>query len=446
VSAQAPPPAAASQEGRSRGLALIAVAIILTGLNLRTAANSVGPVLEELEHGLGITSGLAGVITTMPVLCFAALGFAGPPLSARFRDSHVLAGGLVTMALGLVLRSVVSSFWLFLVGTVLAMAGGALGNVLLPGLVKRYFPTRTGLMVGAYGTALSVGGALAASLPQQVVSATGENGWRLALGMWAGLALVSAIPWLFVPARPGVGRGTRTTVPMGPLRHSPLAIAMALFFGFQAMQAYVIVGWAPQYLRDSGLAAGAAGLLLALNTVVTIPLNGIVPVLTVRARLQRPLLGGFLAFYVVGWIGLWAAPTAAPLLWMLLLAFGLATFPMVLALIGLRARTPETVAALSTVTQSWGYLLSGVGPLLVGVLHGITGNYTGMFVLVLAGVVALGTTGWVVTRQRYVDDEVERAVPGWSPATRAEDLIEAAGAEPPVAVHVREPDDASRRG
>src|SRR3954453_4213635 len=106
---------------------------------------------------------------------------------------------------------------------------------------------------------------------------------------------------------------------------------------------------------------------------------------------------------------------------MSLLALGMGTFAMVLTLIGLRARTPETTAALSTVVQGWGYLLAAGGPLLVGVLRGITGRYTGLFGFVLLGVVALTASGWVVTRQRYVDDEVERSVPGWSRPGRAAD-------------------------
>jgi CP family cyanate transporter-like MFS transporter len=233
---------------------------------------------------------------------------------------------------------------------------------------------------------------------------------------------------------------------MRVLTRSPLALALAVFFGLQALEAYVIIGWAPQYLRDAGLAAGTAGLLLAINTVVTIPINAVVPGLTVRARLQRPLLIGFLVCYVAGWVGLWLAPLAAPLLWMLLLAVGLGTFAMVLTLIGLRARTPETTAALSTVAQGWGYLLSGLGPLLVGVLHGLTGSYAGMFVIVLLAVAGLGVSGWLVTRPRYVDDEVERTFPGWSPAGRRADVVEAVGAEPPVTVHVTEPDGGSPRG
>ncbi|MGY1590556.1 MFS transporter [Geodermatophilus sp. SYSU D00708] len=433
------PLAAPPAHDHRRGLVLIGTAIVLTGFNLRTAVNSIGPVLEEIERGLAISSGMAGLLTTMPVLCFAAIGFAGPPLAARYRDGHVLAGALLAMAAGLVLRSASGAFWLFLVGTVLAMVGGALGNVLLPSLVKRHFPTRTGLLVGAYSVAMAVGGAIAAVAAAPLADAAGAEGWRWALSVWAVGAVVAALPWLAVPARPGASRAGHTSVRMRSLVRSPMAIALAVFFGMQSMQAYVLIGWGAQYLRDSGLSAATAGLLLGVNTVVVIPLNAVVPVLTVRPRAQRPLLLGFVVCYVAGWLGLLQAPTTVPWLWMGLLALGMGSFAMVLTLIGLRARTAETTAALSTVTQGWGYLLAGTGPLLVGVLRGSTGGYTGMFVVVLVGVAVLLGAGWLVTRQRYVDDEV----PGWACDAHHGDVIEVAGTEPPVTVHVREPDAGS---
>jgi MFS transporter, CP family, cyanate transporter len=427
-------PAASTAGTSTRGLWLIGIAIVLTALNLRTAVNSVGPVLQELEEGLHLSSGLAGVVTALPVLCFAALGFAGPPLSARYRDSYVLAGAMATMTAGLVLRGVAGSFWLFLVGTVAAMTGGALGNVLLPSLVKRYFPNRTGLLVGAYSTAMSIGGAMVAVAAQPIADAAGVDGWRWAMGVWAVPAFVAALVWLAIPARPGNSPAGYAPVRIRSLLRSRTAVAMALFFGIQALECYVIVGWAAQYLRDEGLSATAAGLLLSVNLVMIIPVNMVVPALTVRVRLQRPLLVFFLACYAIGWLGLWVSPLTVPWLWMGLLGVAMGTFAMVLTLIGLRTRTAETTAALSTATQGWGYLIAGAGPLLVGVLRGITGSYTGMFVLVMAGVVLMTITGWLVTRQRFVDDEV----PGSTPAgPRDDDLIEVAGAEPPATVHVR---------
>jgi CP family cyanate transporter-like MFS transporter len=309
------------------------------------------------------------------------------------------------------------------------MVGGALGNVLLPSLVKRYFPHRTGAMVGAYSTAMTLGGAVVAISTAPIAAAAGDEGWRWALGVWAVLPLIAAVPWLFVRATPGASRGSHSAVPMRPLLRSPTALALTVFFGVQAIVAYVVIGWSAQYLRDSGLSAPAAGLLLGLNSLVAIPISAVVPSLTVHPGRQRPLLVGFVGCYVVGWLGLWLAPTTAPWIWMVVLSIAMGAFPMVLTLIGLRARAPETVAALSTVTQSWGYLLAAAGPLLVGVLVGATGSYDGMFVLMLGCVAILLVTGWLVTRPRYVDDEV----PGWSPA------------EPRVAATLSS-DDGSRPG
>jgi CP family cyanate transporter-like MFS transporter len=423
--------------GRRRGLLLIGLAIVLTGLNLRTAVTSVGPVLQEIQSGLAISSGLAGLITSMPVLCFAVIGFAGPPLSARFRDSHVLAGALLAMATGLVLRSLAGGFALFLAGTVVAMAGGALGNVLLPSLVKRYFPRRTGLLVGAYSTALGLGGASAAVAAQPIADAATGEGWRWALGLWAVPALAAALVWLAIRAAPGASRATHTAVRMRDLVHSRTALGLTLFFGIQSLQAYIVLGWSAQYLRDAGLSAATAGLLLGLNSVVGLPLSAVIPSLTVRPRVQRPLLAAFVSAYVVGWVGLWQAPMTAAWLWMTLIAVGMGSFSMALTLIGLRARTPETTAALSTVVQGWGYVIAGIGPLLVGVLRETTGGYTGMFALVLAGVATLAVSGWISTGQRYVDDEVDRSRPGWSSTGACTDVLESAGAEAPAAAHIR---------
>ena len=388
-----------------RGLLLIGVAIVLTAFNLRTAANSVGPVLEEIRADLGISNGGAGLITAAPLLCFAAIGFAGPPLSARFRDGHVLAGALLTMTAGLLVRGVAGSFAVFLAGTVLAMVGGALGNVLLPSLVKRYFPHRTGLLVGAYTSALTTGGALASVSAAPIAHAVGDGGWRWALGSWAVLALIAALPWLAVPARPGANRATHAAVRTSELVRSPVAWALAVFFALQSIQAFVLVGWVPSYLRDEGLSAATAGLLLGLNQLLVIPVHAVVPALTVRQHLQRPLLGAFVAAYVVGWVGLWAAPGAA-LLWMAVFSIGLGAFAMVLALLGMRARTPKSTAALSTAVQGWGYVLGSVGPLLVGVVLQATGSFVGLFGVGLVAAAGMLASGWLVTRARYVDDEV----------------------------------------
>jgi CP family cyanate transporter-like MFS transporter len=170
--------------------------------------------------------------------------------------------------------------------------------------------------------------------------------------------------------------------------------------------------------------------------VIAIPVNALVPPLAVRQHLQRPLLVAFVSFLLIGWTGLAVAPLTATWAWVVLLGFGLGTFAMVLTLMGLRARTPESTAALSTVTQGGGYLLAAVGPLLVGVLRGSTGGYTGMFVVVFTGAVLLLLTGWGVCRARYVDDEVS-GLPAHSGAGTDGPTIEVAGTEPAVTLPER---------
>ena len=164
------------------------------------------------------------------------------------------------------------------------------------------------------------------------------------------------------------------------------------------------------------------------------------PVLAVRQRLQRPVLVASLLAYVIGSTGLWAAPTAAPVLWMAVLAIGLGSFPLALTLFGLRAGSPESTAALSTFAQGVGYAIAGLGPLLVGLLRGATGDYTGMFVVVLVGVVVLGAAGWIGTSPRTIEDEID-APPVARP--RGAEVLEAAGEAPIV---VREPGAGSPRG
>jgi CP family cyanate transporter-like MFS transporter len=180
---------------------------------------------------------------------------------------------------------------------------------------------------------------------------------------------------------------------------------LTVFFALQSLQAYVIVGWLPSYLREAGESAATAGLLLGLNQLLVIPVHAVVPALLVRQNLQRPLLGTFIAAYVGGWTGLWAAPGLA-VVWVAFLAVGLGAFAMVLALFGMRARTPQSTAALSTAVQGWGYVLGSIGPLLVGVVLGLTGSYVGLFVVVLVAAAGMLASGWLVTRERYIDDEI----------------------------------------
>ncbi|MGH3682673.1 MAG: MFS transporter, partial [Natronosporangium sp.] len=183
-----------------------------------------------------------------------------------------------------------------------------------------------------------------------------------------------------------------------------LGWAMAVFFGCQSLGAYALMGWLAQLFRDAGFTPATAGLLLAAVTTVGVPVAFLMPSLVIRLPDLRLLIAGLSTASVAAYLGLALAPAAAPVLWMLLVAVGQSAFPLALTMFGLRARTPEGTVALSAFAQSTGYLVAGLGPLLVGVLYGSTGGWTVPLAL-LIGVIGVQTlAGFAVARPRYIED------------------------------------------
>ena len=385
-----------------RQIWLLLAALVLTGLSMRTAVTSVGAVLDDLESGLHVSSGAAGLITTLPVICFAAMGSLTPRLSHRFGAHRLLVVSLLLMTLGLVLRAVVGSIWAFLLLSVLALSGGAISNVLMPSLVKRHFPDHIGRMTAVYTTALAIG--LTASAGLTVPIGRLGDGWPLGLGSWALLSAVAVLPWLPTLRRdrpdPDAPRGLSAK----RLVHSRTAWLLMIFFAFQSFQAYIAFGWFAKFLRAHGISAGAAGAMVALVAAVSIPVSMVVPsVAPKRRQLVIALLG---VCYLVAYVGLAVAPVGGAWAWMALTGIGGGMFPMALTMIGLRARTAETTAALSAFVQAIGYIVAGTGPLLFGVLYGATGGWGLPLALLFIALAISLTAGWLACRSSFVDDEL----------------------------------------
>lgn len=388
---------------------LVVLGIVVVAFNLRPAAVSVGPVLGEVRTGLGMSGPVTGILTSLPVLAFGVFG-ALAPRTARVVGGHrTTLFALVAVVVGLSARSAVSNIAGFLLLSLLAVAGMATANVLLPSLVKLHFPDRIGLMTSVYSTALAIGLTSASVLTVPISDAYG--GWRSGLLVWAFTAALAALPWLALvhedrravhdtlddPGEIGLGQVARTR----------LGWLMALFFGLQSMQAYAIFGWFAEVYRDAGFSPTTAGLLLGAITGISIPLSFVVPSLTARSENQAPLMCALMACYPIGYLGLAFAPRSAPLVWALFIGAGTATFPLVLTLIGLRARTPRGTAALSGFTQSAGYLLAILGPFGVGVLHDLSGRWTVPLLVLTAVNAPQLMVALALARPAYIEDELE---------------------------------------
>jgi CP family cyanate transporter-like MFS transporter len=399
---------------------LVLVGIVVLAFNLRPAAVSVGPVLDEIRAGLGMTGTEAGVLTALPVVAFALFGALAPRIAALVGTHRLTLLALVGVVVGLFCRSRVDSVVPFLALSLLALAGMATANVLLPSLVKAHFPHRIGLLTSLYSTSLAIGLTSASIATVPISDAVGD--WRDGLAAWAITAVVAALPWLALvrhdrpPADPD--RDGHTPIPLRAVARTRIGLLMALFFGLQSLQAYAIFGWFAAIFRDSGFSPASAGALLGVVTGVSIPLSFLIPSLAARMRDQRPLVWAIVGCYPVGYAGMILAPTQGAVLWAVLVGVGTCTFPLILTQINLRARTPAGTAALSGFTQSTGYLLAALGPFGFGLLHDLSGGWDLPLLALVALTVPLLVVGLAVSKPAYLEDELAGVGPASSSRRR----------------------------
>jgi CP family cyanate transporter-like MFS transporter len=387
-----------------RSTVLVLLAILLLSLNLRPAAVSVGPVLDELRDGLGMGPASAGLLTSLPVLAFAVFGALAPAAARRLGPHRVTLLALLAVVVGLASRAVVRQEWAFLLLSLVATAGMAMANVLIPSLVRLHFPDRIGLMTGLYTTMLAVGLTSAFLLTVPVADAFGS--WRYGIGAWAVLGAVAAVPWFGLVRHDEALDTPARDVSFGDIARTKLGWAMTLFFGLQSLMAYAVFGWFATLWRDSGFGAGSASALVGIVAAMSIPLSFILPQAVARAGDQRLVLVLVMACYPIAYVGLIVAPHSLAVLWAAVLGTALTTFPIVLTYIGLRTRTAGATAALSGWTQSTGYLLAVIGPFGVGVLHDATGGWTVPLVVLLALSAPLFVVGLYVGRPAHIEDQL----------------------------------------
>ncbi|MBT2384202.1 MFS transporter [Streptomyces sp. ISL-11] len=389
---------------------LLIAGLVVAALNLRPAVTSLSPLLKEVRAGLGMSGAVAGLLTSVPTLCFAVFGLAAPRLARRWGPAAVVGAGMAAIAVGLLLRPYAGGVPGFVALSALALAGIAVGNVLMPVVVKRWFPDRIGPMTGLYSMALAAGTTAAAASTVPLTDALG-GAWRLGLAAWALLAAAAALVWAVLTVRERGEGAVRTPgdardEPGARITRSPTAWALAVYFGLQATAAYIVMGWMPAIFRDAGVSASTAGVLLAVTALVGVPLAFVLPRLAARLPRQGVLAVVLAAFGLTGYAGLWLAPAAGAWAWALLLGVSTCAFPLALTMIGMRARTGAGVVRLSAFAQSAGYLLAIPGPLLVGWLNESTGGWDAPIALMAALMVPQVVAGVLAGRDRTVEDEL----------------------------------------
>ncbi len=320
---------------------------------------------------------------------------------------------IVAIIVGQVLRGAAPSYAVLLAGSVVTFAGIGIANILLPPLVKRYFPDRVGLLTAVYVGMMAIGTAVPSALAVPIADTVG---WRVSVGMWSALAVIGLLPWIIVAARhrqerratlrseePGMPEPTRMP---GRIIRSRTAWAITVIFAVSSFNAYACFSWLPQLLVDTaGVSQADAGVLLAVYSLVGLPSALIVPGLVARISDVGWVVWSAAAAIITGFLGLLLAPAAAPWLWVALAGLGPLLFPAALVLINLRTRSEHGSIALSAFTQGVGYTGGALGPLLIGVLHEATDGWTVPIVVFLATAVAATAAGFALRRPAFVEDE-----------------------------------------
>lgn len=403
-------PALAPKAG-TKAAWLILIGIIFIAVNLRAPLTSVGPVVELIRDDLQLSNTLAGMITTLPLLAFAVFSPFVPKLSQRYGIEWILFVSIILLTIGVLFRTFSGTAALYIGTAVLGMAIAAC-NVLLPGLIKREFPERIGLMTGVYSIAMNFFGAVATGIGIPIAVGLGF-GWQGALGVWGVLSFLAILVWI-----PQVKRSSRpkaaTQQTAGSkginLWKSALAWQVTLFMGLQSTMFYVLVAWLPEILKAQGISFEQSGWLVSVMQFIILPVTFIAPILAGKMKNQQLLVSVTSACFFAGIIGLLYGSIKLAIVWVILLGLGSGlAFGLAMIFFSLRTANAVQAAELSGMAQSVGYLLAAMAPMFFGYLYDLLHSWTTPL-LILAGVsLLLFAFGLGAGRDRYVasaNDEV----------------------------------------
>ena len=387
-----------------------AAAIVLLALTLRIAVASLSPLLTVISRDFPLPAAVVGLIGMAPPVAFALSAVVTPVIERRVGLERLVLIAAVAAAVALGLRAVAVGAWTLLAATAGVFAAVGVANVLIPAVVKKYFPERVGLMTTVYTTTMAVA---TFTPPLVAVPLAGAIGWRGSFAVWAFVAVTAVAPWVVTSLRARAGRDDVVEEPrasvLSRVVRVPQAWALVITFAVNSSVAYGMFAWLPTILIDTaGVDAATAGSLLALFSFMGLPVSLVVPLLVARLRRTMPFYVLAVAGGLAGVAGLLFAPAAATVLWVVLIGLPPLMFPMVLVLFGLRTRSHETAVALSGFVQSLGYALAALVPLAIGVTHELTGGWTAGL-LVLGGVIAVVVpAAVVVARSETIEEAWER--------------------------------------
>lgn len=345
----------------------------------------------------------------LPTACFALMGLLALPLVSRIPLEHLLLVALLLTTLGQAGRALGWTIVVFLGFTLVAMLGIGLINIVVPPLLMKYFPDRIGLLSALHVTLLGVSTAVAAQLATPLANI---YGWRLSVGVWAGFSAVAIVPWLVIVA--GIVKARRRAQPesRGTAAPSDRAIkpwrssigwGTALIFAGCSSNTFAALMWLPTVFVDRGMSGEAAGSMLALYSIIGLPVGLIVPLVVARMPRPLPIAVLFVVAFALGYTGIAFGPPAFDIVWVVIAGLGQGAYSFAFTMINKRTRTEAGSGALSGFAQGVGYALAGIGPLLFGLLHKPGDGWLPSFSMLGGWLLVLTAGAIMVNKPRWLE-------------------------------------------
>ncbi|MCE7483224.1 MFS transporter [Microbacterium profundi] len=381
------------------------VALCLVAVMMRPAISAVGPLIDRMSADTGIPLALLGALSTIVLITWAVVSPFAHGFGRRLGLGGAVLAALGLLGVGLVVRSLPgSSVWLW-IGTGLIGVALAIGNVLMPAVIKRDFPLRVPLMMGVYSAILGGAGAVASGLAVPFADLSGGDigaGWRMSLLLTGGAVLPFALITWWLASR----RGMRTAAPVGRaprigIWRDPVAWLVAAYMGVQSTSFYVLVTWLASVSIATGRSAAIAGVDVMVYQLFSL-VGSLAVALVMRGRGERITPALLPALGVAGVVGLMIWPGAVGFWVVPLGLFSGASLGVSLTLMAQRARDHSTSSALSGMSQSVGYAIAAIGPVLFGAIHAATGSWTLPLIILLVAMTLQAAFGIYAARDRYV--------------------------------------------
>ncbi len=373
----------------------IVLGIIFISFNLRAPITAVGSVVKMIAGEYNLNSGASGFITTLPLIAFAIVSPFVSTISKKFGFGKTMMCGLFLILIGEVIRSYTNVLGLF-VGTGLIGVGIAIGNVLVPSIIKLKFGKKIGKMTSIYTSSMCIFAAIGAGV--SIPLAVDMNlGWRTSLAVWFVFTLITVFIWLpQIKIKDNtISKNMVETKSNTLIWRDKTAWFVTLFMGVQSLLFYCMVAWLPTIIISKELSQNFASTMALTYQLVAIPATLLIPILCDKFKDQRKIVLVNSFIYLVGMsLFLFASSEAMMILSIILLSLGMGgSISLSISFISLRSPNSFKASQLSGMSQSAGYLLAAIGPATMGAINDLTNNWSIPIVIFIASIILLALLG-----------------------------------------------------